>query len=399
MTVAVPLLVLSVLLHLSGYHFLITKTEPFQYFFYLIAWWSYILFLEALSSLRGRGFLILNRTLPLLILCSCAFWCLFEILNVRMENWFYINLPPETSRRYGGYVVAFGTVIPAMHGTKELLRDLLRKVPLRPRHLPHYAAIAIITGLISLILLVLHPRYFFCLAWVFLALIVDACCYTRGYPSFMGDLERGEGVQLVSAMGAGLVCGILWESWNFWNIAKWVYTVPFFEDVKLFEMPVLGYLGFLVFGLETESLVNLLKGSGVLERHPRRLAPLLLLFSLLSFPVIDRATVFSYLPLVEQLDFVDPAKRALLREQGIQASYGIDPDFLSPPERSALHCVHLKGLGIDHYRILRAAGFGTLEGLAGLDAPTLSHLLGERNERRTRVYIKAARRFMLTGGT
>lgn len=393
------LLVLSVVLHLSGYYFLLARSEPFQYFFYLTAWWSYILFLDAISALRGRGFLVLNRALPLLALLSCAFWCLFEILNVRMENWFYINLPPEPFRRYGGYLAAFGTVIPAMHGTKELLRDLLGDIRIRPARLSYYPVLAVVTGLICLILLVLYPRYFFCLAWIFLALILDGFNYRRGYPSFMSDLEKGCAANLLSAMGAGLICGILWESWNYWNIAKWVYTVPFLEDVKIFEMPVLGYLGFLVFGLETESMVNLLTGSGVLQRYPCRLAAALLLFSLLSFPVIDRATAFSYLPLVRDLDFMDRERRALLELQGIHASYGIDPGFLSPSEQATLKVIHLKGLGMEHYRVLRNHGLSTMGGLAGLEPGYLSELLDQRNERRAAVYIKAARRFMLTGGT
>jgi hypothetical protein len=47
-----------------------------------------------------------------------------------------------------------------------------------------------------------------------------------------------------------LVCGVLWEFWNYWAIAKWTYTVPFFGNIKLFEMPVLGFLGFPPFAVE-----------------------------------------------------------------------------------------------------------------------------------------------------
>ena len=31
---------------------------------------------------------------------------------------------------------------------------------------------------------------------------------------------------------------------------KWIYTVPIFGDIKIFEMPVLGYFGFPPFALE-----------------------------------------------------------------------------------------------------------------------------------------------------
>jgi hypothetical protein len=43
---------------------------------------------------------------------------------------------------------------------------------------------------------------------------------------------------------------VLWEFFNYWAIAKWTYTVPYFGNVKIFEMPVLGYLGFPPFAVE-----------------------------------------------------------------------------------------------------------------------------------------------------
>ena len=35
-----------------------------------------------------------------------------------------------------------------------------------------------------------------------------------------------------------------------WAISKWTYTVPYFGNVKIFEMPVLGFLGFPPFAIE-----------------------------------------------------------------------------------------------------------------------------------------------------
>jgi hypothetical protein len=49
---------------------------------------------------------------------------------------------------------------------------------------------------------------------------------------------------------AGAIAGILWEFWNFWSVSKWIYTVPIFGDIKIFEMPIIGYLGFLPFAVE-----------------------------------------------------------------------------------------------------------------------------------------------------
>src|SRR5207245_10691856 len=69
-------------------------------------------------------------------------------------------------------------------------------------------------------------------------------------PSFTGDLARGYRARLYSFLFSGWVCGWLWEFWNYWANAKWLYTFPMFQKWKIFEMPAPGYLGFPVFALE-----------------------------------------------------------------------------------------------------------------------------------------------------
>ena len=61
---------------------------------------------------------------------------------------------------------------------------------------------------------------------------------------------------MIKLITAGLICGILWEFWNFWALTKWIYTVPFFEDLKLFEMPLAGFFGFPPFTVECYVMIN-----------------------------------------------------------------------------------------------------------------------------------------------
>jgi hypothetical protein len=49
---------------------------------------------------------------------------------------------------------------------------------------------------------------------------------------------------------AALICGFFWEMWNWHSFSQWIYTVPYVERFKIFEMPLLGFLGYLPFGLE-----------------------------------------------------------------------------------------------------------------------------------------------------
>jgi hypothetical protein len=46
--------------------------------------------------------------------------------------------------------------------------------------------------------------------------------------------------------------------WNYLSFPKWVYHTPGTEFLHIFEMPLLGYAGYIPFALELESLKNLL---------------------------------------------------------------------------------------------------------------------------------------------
>jgi hypothetical protein len=63
----------------------------------------------------------------------------------------------------------------------------------------------------------------------------------------------------INLMAGGLLCGILWEFWNYWAGAKWIYTVPIMQNLKIFEMPLPGYFGFPPFALECFTMYVLLR--------------------------------------------------------------------------------------------------------------------------------------------
>ena len=55
--------------------------------------------------------------------------------------------------------------------------------------------------------------------------------------------------------------------WNFYSYPKWIYHVPFVGFWHVFEMPILGYTGYLPFALELFALYHLIlrlidRGSG-----------------------------------------------------------------------------------------------------------------------------------------
>jgi hypothetical protein len=47
--------------------------------------------------------------------------------------------------------------------------------------------------------------------------------------------------------------------WNFYSLAKWKYSIPLVHRFAIFEMPVLGYAGYLPFGLECAVVAALME--------------------------------------------------------------------------------------------------------------------------------------------
>jgi hypothetical protein len=162
-------------------------------------------------------------------------------------------------------------------------------------------------------------------------------------------------------------------------------------------MPLPGYLGFLLFAVGTIAFFNLLQGIKVFKSYLLRATTVALVFSILSFAMIDRFTVFSYITRLDRLAFIQKKASDTMKGAGVQSSFGIDPALLDAGERDALNLMHLKGLGYDHYVRLKGHGIDSIPALARSDETSLSRILDESNLRRVRVYLKAARQVIQTG--
>jgi len=386
------LLSTGIVLHVLSYVILFKRIEPLYIHFYSFVWWSYILIIDSIYALKKNKFLILKNSLIFLIVISAGFWCIFELINLRIQNWFYINLPRELGQRwFMGYLLSYGTVIPAIYVTKEIIHSLIGKIKIKNTYVKNYTVYAITIGFFMLFITLLVPEYFFGLAWVSTGLIFDGYNYKVGNRSFAGDLEKGCIDNLLASMLGGAFCGFLWEFWNNWAVTKWVYTVPFFEDLKLFEMPVLGYTGFIVFGFETIAFLNFLEG--ILSEMKKMVALTLIMafICFFTFPLIDRYTVFSYIAKINEIDFIDKKKIELFKNKGIKASYKIDMESLNKDEREMLELMHLKGLGVFNLKKLTQNSINSIEELSLIDEETFSKIIGEHRKRRIRVFLKAAK--------
>ena len=234
------------------------RIDPVPSFFTPIVWSGYILFADALlGALQGRS-LIRDRLGEFLLMLplSLVFWLIFELYNSRIQNWHYIGMPENLLIRGLGYVWSFATILPAILLTARLMELLIgprARVPgIKVGPAVHWTLIVL--GSVFLLIPILAPanavRYLIIPVWLGFILLLEPTNYRRGGWSLLRDWEKGNAARLLALCASGLICGLLWEFWNYWAATKWIYTVPLPLGPKLFEMPLGGYLGFIPFAVE-----------------------------------------------------------------------------------------------------------------------------------------------------
>jgi hypothetical protein len=256
----------------AGEWLLFRGVEPLATYFTPFAWTAYILLADAaVFAVRGRSRLSAageRREFARIALLSIPLWLIFEAYNLRLENWTYIVLPENWLARYFGYAWSFATITPGIFVTADLIESFGWFIPTRegsptaegfkptkPVKLsPRAQFNFIVAGALMLVVPVVLPQqigaYLFAPVWLGFIFLLDPINFRLGLPSLLGDLEQGRRVRLGGLLVSGWVCGWLWEFWNYWASAKWLYIFPLFQDYKIFEMPVPGYFGFPPFALE-----------------------------------------------------------------------------------------------------------------------------------------------------
>ena len=224
-----------------------------------IAWTGYLLLADAaVWSLRGES--RLGKT-PAhffsLAFWSVPLWLIFEAYNLRLENWTYVGLPESVLVRCVGSVWSFATIWPAILETADFVEalGLFRSHAARRTKLSPSAHLSVLVlGLVLVTVPLFVPaslgRYLFGAIWTGFILLLDPINYYAEGRSLLRDWETGQAATCYSLLASGLICGILWEFWNYWATAKWVYVFPIMQQGKIFAMPLPGYLGFPAFALE-----------------------------------------------------------------------------------------------------------------------------------------------------
>jgi hypothetical protein len=250
----------------------IAKIEPFWSWNTPIAWTGFLIFADAVVWRARRDSWIRSapREFVLLALLSIPLWVLFEGYNLVIRNWHYVGLPENAALRYFGYAWSFATIWPALFLGAELISVWRRPAPLKrgstydgegapaSNRVGHrFSGAEILSVALGAVMLAspffvsrTAAQYMAAPVWLGFIFLLDPVNAHLGAESLWREWRAGRRDRLINLMLSGFLCGVLWELWNYWSHAKWIYTVPIMEHLKIFEMPVPGYLGFPAFALE-----------------------------------------------------------------------------------------------------------------------------------------------------
>ncbi len=203
-------------------------------------------------GLSAKGYPGARRHLGLAAL-SAPIWWWFELVNTRVANWQYVFTPHYNDLEYAVLsTLAFSTVVPALVAMTAVTHRVIGR---------HVAMVAITSdrrrlpiaeiglGVLMQAAVFTWPNGAFPLVWVAPFLVIDGCMGLAKRRSLVGRTLDGAFGEVVLIGTAGLFCGILWEFWNYWSMPKWEYSLPYLGFVGVFEMPVLGYGGYVPFAL------------------------------------------------------------------------------------------------------------------------------------------------------
>ena len=237
------------------------------YLLFFPLWLGYILFVDSLVLIRKNSSLFKRdiKKFILLFIISAPAWWLFELLNIRTANWIYVGKEFFTDFEYAAYAtLSFSTVMPAVFETAELIStfkwtDRFQKKKSFSKT-SRKTKIIFTIGLICLAFILLLPDYFFYLNWLSIFLIIEPINIWMKNKSLFDFLSEGNWKPFICLITGCIICGFFWEMWNYYSYPKWVYHLQLANFFHIFEMPVLGYLGYIPFSLELFAIYNLING-------------------------------------------------------------------------------------------------------------------------------------------
>ena len=244
-----------------------TLTGPRTHWGFFPLWLGYCLTIDGVVFWR-TGTSLLKRSWRKyvgLFLISAPVWWIFEVFNLSTQNWVYIGVEIFSPLEYTIWTtLSFTTVIPAVFGSAELFAslDFVKRLKTglvigtdRRTTLSFF-----VSGWVMLVLLWVYPNIFFPFIWLSIYFILEPLNVWLGNRSLADSTKNGNWRPVISLWLGVLLTAFFWEMWNYFAYPKWIYQVPWGDWLHVFEMPLLGYGGYLPFALELYALYHLVVG-------------------------------------------------------------------------------------------------------------------------------------------
>lgn len=275
------------LLLAAGQVLTLVHVRPWSDGWYGVVWTGFILAADAVLAARTGASLALDRPrdLALMTLASAALWWLFEGANALLlaswhyspspdvplwaqrlrSNWFFATLLPATWEATLLALLVSGRSIsctssPSSPGGALPLASSSGSPPDSPaRPARGLVAGALAAGVAVASLIVWWPGLSLPLGLIALGLIVDAVNLGRGRPSLLAHLRAGRWRLPLAISLGNIAAGFVGEMWNYPADPSWTYHASYAGELRVFAMPLPGYLGYAALALDLFALYHLVR--------------------------------------------------------------------------------------------------------------------------------------------
>lgn len=245
----------------------VTPFGDLVYYAFSPLWWGFIFVLDGIVYKRNGGVSLASSKPTLLCISAIVSlfgWLFFEFFDYFVnENWYYPQadiLPHKIT--VAVYLIAYTTVWPAVFQWYNLINTF-------PKFVARYqdgpkvnlkGSWLLAAGFIAMVLMVILPLPMFWMVWIGPFAVFSGILVLLNIDNPITSMAKGNWSPALVIALACFLNGFVWEMWNYGsaldtsiaatNPNYWKYNIPYVYVPRILsEMPVLGYFGYMPFGV------------------------------------------------------------------------------------------------------------------------------------------------------